>query len=168
MTEDSTEPAWPVDLDQVRLWPMESDDGPLLQELFDDLTDFRVAFGEPGSADAVSTFIALPEGYGYESKLLLGLWRNGGLAGAVDCIMGYPTPACWTVGMLVVANRHRGTGIGSSVLNWLERTAVQRGSGILRGAVRRNNERGLAFAKHRGYTIEPAGQKDYCIAVKTL
>ena len=114
---------------------MEGDDGPLLQELFDDLTDFRVAFGEPGAADAVSTFIALSEGFGYESKLLLGLWRNGGLAGAVDCIMGYPTPACWTVGMLVVADRHRGTGIGSSVLSWLERTAVQRGSGILRGAV---------------------------------
>lgn len=67
---------------------MEGDDGPLLQELFDDLSDFRTAFGEPGAADAVSTFIALPEGYGYESKLLLGLWRNGGLGGAVDCIMG--------------------------------------------------------------------------------
>lgn len=147
---------------------MEGDDGPLLQELFDDLTDFRVAFGEPGAADAVSTFIALSEGFGYESKLLLGLWRNGGLAGAVDCIMGYPTPACWTVGMLVVADRHRGTGIGSSVLSWLERTAVQRGSGILRGAVRRDNAHGLAFAKHRGYTIESVEHTRYCVAVKTL
>src|SRR5687768_10512367 len=30
------ESVWPVDLDQVRLWPMESEDGLLLQELFDD------------------------------------------------------------------------------------------------------------------------------------
>jgi hypothetical protein len=29
-------PIWPVDLDTVRLWPMEGEDGPLLQELFDD------------------------------------------------------------------------------------------------------------------------------------
>jgi hypothetical protein len=46
------ESVWPVDLDQVRLWPMESKDGLLLQELFDDLADFRTAFGEPGAADS--------------------------------------------------------------------------------------------------------------------
>jgi hypothetical protein len=57
-------PIWPVDLDAVRLWPMEGEDGPLLQELFDDLSDFRTAFGEPGAADAVGTFINLPEGSG--------------------------------------------------------------------------------------------------------
>ena len=147
---------------------MEADATPLLPALFDDHTHFRVADGELGAADAVSTFNALSEAFGYESKLLLGLWRNGGLAGAVDCIMGYHTPACWTVGMLVVADRHRGTGIGSSVLSWLERTAVQRGSGILRGAGRRDNAHGLAFAKHRGYTIEPVEHTGYCFAVKTL
>lgn len=56
------EPPWPVDLRKVRLWQVEGEDGPLLQELFDDLVDFRTPFGEPGSADAVSTFIALPGG----------------------------------------------------------------------------------------------------------
>jgi hypothetical protein len=69
-------PIWPVDLDAVRLWPMEGEDGPLLQELFDDLRDFRTAFGEPGAADAVGTFINLPEGLGYESKLLIGIWKK--------------------------------------------------------------------------------------------
>src|SRR5687768_9801986 len=104
------ESPWPVDLDQVRLWPMD-EDGPLLQELFDDLADFGIAFGEPGAADAVSTFLNLPEGYGYEAKLLVGIWRNGTLAGALDCIMGYPNRRDWTVGLLVVADRHRGSGI---------------------------------------------------------
>jgi hypothetical protein len=70
-------PIWPVDLDAVRLWPMEGEDGPLLQELFDDLSDFRTAFGEPGAADAVGTFINLPEGVEYESKLLIGIWKSG-------------------------------------------------------------------------------------------
>ena len=31
------EPAWPVDLDQVRLWPMESEDGPLLRVTRDEV-----------------------------------------------------------------------------------------------------------------------------------
>lgn len=70
---------------------MEAEDGPLLHEFFNDLSDFRTAFGEPGHAAAVSTFLALPEGHDYNSKLLVGIWRNRGLAGARDCIMGYPT-----------------------------------------------------------------------------
>ncbi|GAB2594137.1 hypothetical protein GCM10009593_38530 [Microlunatus antarcticus] len=68
-----SDPLWPVDLDDVRLPPMEGEDGPLLQELFDDLADFCTHFGVPQSADAVSTFLALPEGRDYDSKLLLGI-----------------------------------------------------------------------------------------------
>ena len=40
-------PIWPVDLDAVRLWPMEGEDGPLLQELLDDLSDFRLRSANP-------------------------------------------------------------------------------------------------------------------------
>ena len=165
----SDQPVWPVDLDQVRLWPMESEDGPLLQELFDDLSDFRAAFGEPGAADAVSTFIGLPKGYDYDSKLLVGIWRNRGLVGALDCIVGYPTSREWTVGLLAVADRHRRSGIGSSVLGWLERAAADRGATGLRGPVRRENTVGLAFARHCGYALEelPA-MPDHLLAWKPL
>lgn len=168
MDAERPAPVWPVDLDLVRLWPMEGDDGPLLQELLDDLADFRTAFGEPGDADAVSTFVALPEGYGYESKLLLGLWVDGGLVGALDCIMGYPTDRCWTLGMLVVAGRHRGSGIASSVLGWLEQTAAQHGCSTLRGLVRSDHPQGIAFARRCGYRIEPADRVGYRLAVKAL
>lgn len=72
------------------------------------------------------------------------------------------------MGLLVVADRHRGTGIGSSVLRWWEETAVQRGSTTLRGAIRSDNQLGLAFAQHRGYTIERADQTGYRTAVKTF
>lgn len=133
---------------------MEGEDGPLLQELFDDLADFRAPFGEPGSADAVSTFLAVPEGRGYDSKLLLGIWRNGGLAGALDCIMGYPTRADWTIGLLVVADRHRRRGIGRIVLDWLETAAADHGAATLRVVIRAANDDGIAFARSRGYEPE--------------
>jgi hypothetical protein len=93
-------PIWPVDLDAVRLWPMEGEDGPLLQELFDDLSDFRTAFGEPGAADAVGTFINLPEGVGYESKLLIGYGRAAGwlvpwIASSAIQALTIGLSACW-------------------------------------------------------------------------
>lgn len=157
-TVDS-DPAWPIDLEDVRLWPMEGDDGPLLQEMFDDLTDFRTPFGEPGAADAVSTFLALPEGRDYDSKLLVGVWRNGHLAGAPDCIMGYPTSAEWTTGLLVVADRHRRSGIASTVLDWLARTAADREAATLRVVVREGNQHGMP-SPGRGYEPEDGPSQD--------
>jgi GNAT superfamily N-acetyltransferase len=164
-----TEPVWPVDLETVRLWPMESGDGPLLQELFDDLRHFRETFGEPGKADAVSTFINLPEGWDYESKLLVGIWRNGGLVGALDCIMGYPARTVWTLGLLVIAQRHRRSGIASSVITWLEATAASCGAVTTRVVLRRTNHAGSAFLSHRGYELEDKiGDPDWVTAVKRL
>jgi GNAT superfamily N-acetyltransferase len=104
----------------------------------------------------VSTFLNLPEGYGYEAKLLVGIWRNGALAGALDCIMGYPNRRDWTVGLLVVADRHRGSGIATSVLRWVENAAHERGAGSVRGVIRRTNSPGILFAVHRGYAITDA------------
>lgn len=134
-----------------------SEDGPLLQELFDDLADFRTAFGDPGQADAVSTFVALPEGRDYDAKLLLGICSNGGLAGALDCIMGYPTAAEWTIGLLVVADRHRRSGIAASVVGWLARTAAERGATRLRAVLRESTQEGLDFAESLGFVPEQGG-----------
>lgn len=160
---------WPVDMGECRLWPMESEDGPLLQELFDDLGDFRVAFGEPGAADAVSTFIALPEGVDYDAKLLLGLWRNGGLAGALDCVMGYPTSQAWTVGMLAVAERHRRQGMATAVLAWLEDTAAVRVTSRVRIGLRDTNTAGLAFVVSRDYVgEEPSTATGHLVMTKTV
>lgn len=148
------EPVWPVDLGEVRIWPLEGEDGLALQKLFDDLADFRTPFGEPGSADAVSTFLALPEGHDYDAKLLLGLWRNDALTGALDCIIGYPTRTEWTIGLLVVADRHRGHGIASAALEWIETAAADHGVVTVRAVLREANDRGIAFARSRGYRPE--------------
>lgn len=70
-------PVWPVTVGElVNLWPMVGEDEPLLQELFDDLSDFEQAFWPRGAADAVSTYHSLPEGNGSESKLLVALWAK--------------------------------------------------------------------------------------------
>jgi GNAT superfamily N-acetyltransferase len=165
------EPIWPVDLNECRIWPMEGDDGPLLQELFDDMTDFPLVLGERGAADAVSTFISLPEGKDYDAKILVGLWKNGALLGALDCIVEFPTQRDWTVGMLVVAERHRRQGIGSSVLRWLEGTARSRGAENLRVGLLARNVVGAAFLRRCGYTVEegaPTAQRDILVAQKRL
>ena len=105
---------------------MEGEEGPLRQELFEDLADFSTPFGEPASADTVSTFLALPEGRNYDAQLPLGLWRDSGSAGALEC--SYPSRTEWTTGRLVVAGHHPRRGMGSAVLDWLEATAAEHGA----------------------------------------
>ena len=148
---------------------MQGEDGPLLEELFNDLSDFRTAFGEPGAADAVGTLINLPGGVGYESKLPIGMWMNGALAGALDCITGYPSSNQWTVGLLVIADRYRLLGVGSSVLRWLETEAVAWESSTVRGLVRRTNAGGIDFAQRCGYSVHDIpDQPDHQLAAKSL
>jgi hypothetical protein len=42
--------------------------------------------------------------------------------------MGYPTDSAWTIGLLAVANRHRRTGIATTVLTRLTRAAARASS----------------------------------------
>jgi len=153
MRFDFDEPVWPVDLDQVRLWPMEGEDGPRLQVLFDGLSDFGPPSASPARQTQSVRSSVCPKASNTSRSCSSG-WRNGQMVGALDCIVGYPAGHAWTVGMLVVAERHRGIGIGSSVVDWLEKTAANRGATTLRAVLRRENELGLAFATRRGYAVE--------------
>jgi GNAT superfamily N-acetyltransferase len=85
----------------------------------------------------------------------------------VPLCIGYPTDRDWTVGLLVVAERHRGSGIAAAVLGWLEESAVERGATCVRGALNSTNRRGISFAKHQGYTIT-ASSTGHLLATKRL
>ena len=134
---------------------MEGEEGPLRQELFEDLADFSTPFGEPASADTVSTFLALPEGRNYDAQLPLGLWRDSGSAGALECIKlplenradDRPPRRCRPPSP--PRNGERGSGL-----------ARGNGGGARRGdrsrLIREANDRGIALA--RGSLLQARGR----------
>lgn len=130
---------------------LEPEDGPLLQELFDGLADFGTPFGEPGAADAVSTYLALPEGKGYDDKVLVGVWDADRLVGAIDWIVDYPERRTWAVGLLLLADERRGHGVGRALVRWLEDEARGESAERLRFAVREANVAGHDFLTGIGY-----------------
>ncbi len=81
--------------------------------------------------------------------------------------MGYPTNRDWTIGLLVVAERHRDSDIAAAVLRWLEKSAKDRVATCVRGVLNSTNRRGISFAKNQGYTIT-ASPTGHLLATKRL
>lgn len=72
---------------------LEAKDGPTVQALCERCADyFELVTGlPPGPAEAQSLFIELPEGKGYEDKLLMGIFASSGdLVGVLAVIGDYP------------------------------------------------------------------------------
>ncbi|MQA97607.1 MAG: hypothetical protein GEV11_24375 [Streptosporangiales bacterium] len=146
--------------DSLAVRPLVPQDGPLLERLFERLTDERELGGARGPADAVSAYIALPEGKGYEDKVLLGVWRGDVLIGAIDCIRDHPRTGTWTFGMFALDPRYRLGGRGLAVLRGFERAAAARGAVEMRAGIRPENVGGTRFAEMAGYRGEGRSRAD--------
>lgn len=109
-------------MQDLRACPLEAEDGPLLQEMFERCGDyFEAVTGLPvGPAEAQSTFMVLPEGKGYEDKFLIGIFDYEELVGVVDAIRNYPEPAIWWIGLMLLVPERRGRGLGTIVYQALD------------------------------------------------
>ena len=86
-TDSSTQP-----LLSLRLLTGEPDEMAALQRVFEAAPRyFDVVTGlPPGSAEAQSTFTALPPGSDYEHKRVWGLYAGEEMIGCADVVRGYP------------------------------------------------------------------------------
>ncbi len=144
------------DVRSYRVSFLRPEDGPDLQALFErDPRYFQLVFGHPpGTAEAQSTYTALPEGKGYEDKLLLGVFGSDqGLIGIADLIRDYPTPGTWTVGLLFLDPSVRGDGLGQELYSALERWAAAQGAQELRLGVVEQNEGARRFFERVGFDV---------------
>ncbi|HEV8194786.1 MAG TPA: hypothetical protein VGP82_25320 [Ktedonobacterales bacterium] len=92
MLDDSL--SLPIDA-HYTLVALTPEDGPEVQALPERSADYsELVMGlPPGPAEAQSLYIDLPEGKGYEDKLLLGVFTGERrLVGVLDAIRDYPEP----------------------------------------------------------------------------
>ena len=106
----------------------------------------------PGSAEAQSTFTALPPDKGYGDKFVWGLYACESMIGCADVIRGYPVREKAVIGLLLLAEpwQHRGLGrafaalIEQAIGAWPE---IER----LRLGVAVSNTAALTFWRKLGY-----------------
>jgi len=94
----------------------------------------------------------LPPGRTPADKHVLGLrGPDGGLAGVLDVVRGYPAETSWFIGLLLLAPEVRGHGLGDAVCEGLEAFVRARGGEELRLAVLEQNAGARRFWEQRGF-----------------
>jgi len=135
---------------------LNADDGPQLQSLLEACTDYHelVLGHPPGPAEAQSVYYAGPEaGRDPENKMLFGILKPDEveLVGVLDAFRDYPEPGTWYVGLLLLAPRARGGGLGREVVEVFAAEARTRGARELQLNVVTQNQAGLRFWKDVGF-----------------
>lgn len=126
-----------------------------VQKVIDDAPTHaeRVTGHPPGPSDALSLFSILPEGVDYAGKFVWAVKVDDGTTvGVVDVIRGWPNASTATIGLLLLAEQHRGAGIGrrayaaveSEIRSWPQVTS-------LRAAVVATNADVVAFWTRMGF-----------------
>jgi len=130
----------------------------------------------PGSAEAQSTFTALPPGKGYDDKFVWGLYQGDAMIGCADVIRGYPTRDKAVIGLLLLAQpwQHRGLGRAFAALVEQAITAWPEIARMRVGIVASNGG-ALAFWRKQGYAEtgevkvgKPAFTADFVVLEKPV
>jgi RimJ/RimL family protein N-acetyltransferase len=106
----------------------------------------------PGSAEAQSTFTALPPGKRYADKFVWGLYAGDAMIGCADVIRGYPVPEAAVIGLLLLAESWQRRGLGRAFAALVEqRIASWPEIERFRLGVVAANAGALAFWRKLGY-----------------
>ena len=143
----------PID-EHYTLVALTPDDGPEVQALLERGADHaELVMGlPPGPAEAQSLYIDLPEGKGYDDKLLLGVYTDiHELVGVFDAIRDYPEPGEWWAGLLLLEPAQRNHGLGERIYRAFERWAGTQGARGIQLAVVEQNVAGERFWRRLGF-----------------
>jgi len=107
--------------------------------------------GLPTLDEVAADMAALPPGAHSESKATLGVFREDVLVAYLDLLAGYPDEATWFLGLLLVADSERGSGLGTAVVTGVAQAASDRGATCLALGVYDANAPARAFWTRQGF-----------------
>ena len=119
--------------------------------------------GGPPRAEAQNLFTALPQGKTYDDKHVWGLYLGEVMIGCADVIRGYPRGDTAVIGLLLLAERWQGRGLGRAFAALVLRAIAQWSEiATLRIGVAETNPRALAFWRALGFRetgeVKPAAR----------
>lgn len=119
----------------------------------DEAADYwLLADGEaPGPQAAEEFFTQCPPGCDPAASHRLGLFHDGRLSGLAELSFGFPAPGDAYLGLMILAPRLRGQGLGAGFLAHVETLARDAGAPTLFLAVIEANPRGRAFWDRHGF-----------------
>lgn len=122
---------------------------------------FELITGQPpGPNEAAELLQSLPRGKTQEDKFVIGLFdAPGHLIGVLDVIRGYPKPAEWYLGLLMLAPTWRGRKLGERVYHRLEEWVRACGGAAIHLIVQEQNPGALRFWRRMGFEVKGMGKQ---------
>jgi RimJ/RimL family protein N-acetyltransferase len=117
---------------------------------------FILTEGAPPAADAAARLLDEAEADPARRIILLRSRRGGAAVGVVDLWLDQPEPGTAHLGLLLVAERLQGQGLGAEATGALERSLAAAGYGLLRLSVGDENPGAHAFWERLGFA--PVGR----------
>lgn len=105
----------------------------------------------PGPQAAADFFTDCPPGCDPAASHRLGLFHEGRLSGLAELSFGFPEPGDAYLGLMILAPRLRGQGLGAGFLAHVETLARAAGAPSLFLGVIEANPRGRAFWERHGF-----------------
>jgi ribosomal protein S18 acetylase RimI-like enzyme len=105
----------------------------------------------PRRDDAAQLIVDRPETVPRDRKLLIGLRRDGELAGVLELLQGYPDPQTWYLGLLLLSPDLRRAGLGSAVYDATRRWAAEHHARRIQLVVQEQNPSAHAFWRAMGF-----------------
>lgn len=105
----------------------------------------------PGPEAAADFFTQCPPGCDPAASHRLGLFHDARLSGLAELSFGFPAPGDAYLGLMILAPRLRGQGLGAGFLAHVETLARAAGAPTLFLAVIDANPRGRAFWESHGF-----------------
>jgi GNAT superfamily N-acetyltransferase len=145
-----------------------------MQTLLDHCTDyFELVEGEPPAPDAArQMFEDVAPGKTLDDKRLIGVFApDDMLIGLIDVMRGYPEPAIWFIGLMLIDAACQGQGTGAAVYHAFEQWASGQGArGIGLGVVEANERAHqfwvrMGFSELRRTPPRRYGQRDQIVIV---
>jgi ribosomal protein S18 acetylase RimI-like enzyme len=125
-----------------------------LQRLIEECSDYyEMTTGHPpGPAEAQSTYLVhAPGKAGHEDRLLLGLREAGEFIGLLDGVRDWPETGTWTIGLVLLAPRARGTGRASRMAAHVLDALRADGTAAVRAPVETVNRAAQSFVERLGF-----------------
>ncbi len=138
----------------VRLLSLE--DVEAVQRLFEECRDyFRLVEGRGPLPDAAEQeFGSVPPGRSLEDKFMYGVFHEReGLVGLLEGLREYPDEATWWIGLLLLAPKARGQGVGHVVVHEFGSYVWMNGGRSIALGVVEDNRRALEFWKKLGFVL---------------
>jgi ribosomal protein S18 acetylase RimI-like enzyme len=145
-----------------------------LQRLFDQCADYTMLVdGEDVSPTAAQEiFQEVPAGRSPRDKFLYGILdQKGDMVGLLEGIIHYPDDMDWWIGLLMLAPRVRGHGLGRKIIEgFSEYVRLNQGKSIMLGVVE-ENQKAYHFWQQSGFEFvrqtepRPFGRKSHTVYV---